>query len=139
LIRLRAAQADTARRGLATALRAHDVAGAQLAASRAALAHEAGVASGEPSHSLIGAYTAWLPGGQARIGRAQADQAVTEQSLATARSMLTEARMAVRACETMAESQSASRRKDALLREQIAVEDSIRRPAPVMAASSQTG
>jgi flagellar export protein FliJ len=139
LLRLRAAQADIARREVAAALRAHDVSGAQLASSRAALAHEARAASGAPGHELTGAYAAWLPVGQARFNLAQAGTAVTGQRLATARLTLTEARIAVRACETMAESHAAARRKNALLREQVALDDSIRRPAACTVMAAQNG
>jgi hypothetical protein len=139
LMRLRAAQADTARRDLACALRAHDVSAAQLAASRAALRREARAVPGDQAHPLIGAYAAWLPTGQARIDRAVADQAVADHGLTTARVMLTEARLAMRACESVAESQSVSCRKDRLMREQLALEDSLRRPAPRMAMAGATG
>ncbi len=130
LLRLRAVHADTARRDLALALRAQEVSGAALAASRAALRHEAREVGTDPDYQLTGAFAMWLPAAQTRVGRAQAEQAVTDHSLALARLGLADAQMALRACETVADGQAASRSKAAMRREQAVLEDSVRRAAP---------
>jgi hypothetical protein len=131
LMRLRTAQADTARRDLAAALRANDEAEAHIAASRAALHREAGAAPADAAHPLIAAFAAWLPAGQAEIRRIAAEQMLAEAALVSARNILSEARVAMRACESLADSLTASRRKDAQQRAQTTLEDVARRRASI--------
>jgi flagellar biosynthesis chaperone FliJ len=127
LLRLRAAQADAARRDLAIALRAREAAGAQTASAQHAVSREAKGAPRDPMHPLAGAYTTWLPSGQAAIARAR----VEEQALAVAaeqsRAALAQARMAVKACESLAEARAEVRRLEGLRREQVTLEDAARK------------
>lgn len=127
LLRLRAAEADAARRSLAKALHDKDLTTAQVEDAADALEAETRMAPRDLSHPLAGAFAAWLPAGHQAIARAQADNAATEAALATARNALTEARLAVRACETFAEVRKAATRAAALGREQVLLEDVSRR------------
>jgi flagellar export protein FliJ len=126
LLRLRAAEADAARRDLAAALRAHDAAGHHLAAARAAIAAEARLAPRDATHPLIGAYAAWLPSGQAVIQQTALAEAAAALALERSRTALAGARLAVRACENLADAQQAERRRAALAQEQLVLEDAVR-------------
>ncbi len=126
MLRLRAAEADAARRDLAAALRSHDSAARHLAGARGALAAEAREAPGDPAHPLAGAYASWLPSAQAAIQRAAAEQTARAAALELSRAALAEARIALRACESLAEAQRLARREVALKREQDVLEDAVR-------------
>jgi flagellar export protein FliJ len=128
LMRLRAAQENAARRDLAAALRDREAAGARTAAALAAIAREAKGAPREATHPLAGAYTAWLPAGQAAIARARAEEAARAAAADQARAVLTQARMAVKACETLAEARAETKRLAWLRREQATLEDATRKP-----------
>ena len=124
LARLRTAEADAARRDLVTALRAAETAASAVASAQAALSAEAGHA---PSDALSGAYAAWLPVGRAAVARARAEEATRAVAVHAARVTLAAARMALRACETLAEAQEAERRAAGLKAEQTMLEDVTRK------------
>jgi hypothetical protein len=128
LLRLRAAQADAARRDLAAALCAQEAAGAQTAAALHAISREAKAAPRDVTHPLAGAYTTWLPAGQAAIMRARSEEQARAAAAAAARAALAQARMAVKACETLAEARAETRRLEWLRHEQATLEDAIRKP-----------
>jgi hypothetical protein len=127
LARLRTAEADAARRDLATAMRAAEAAAAAVAGAQAALSHEARNAPADPTHALAGAYAAWLPAGRAAIARARAEEATRAVGVHAARVTLAAARMALRACENLAEAQAAERRAADIKSEQLMLEDVTRR------------
>ncbi len=123
LARLRAAEADAARRDLATALRAAETASAAVAGAHAAMAYEVRAAPAEPTHELAGAYATWLPGARAAIARARAEEATRAVTAEAARVGLAAARLALRACETLAEGQATERRAGRIKGEQVELED----------------
>ncbi len=125
--RLRAAESDAARRDLATALRAAEAANAAIAGAQAALNHETRAAPTDATNELAGSYAAWLPAGRAAVARARAEEATRAVAVEAARVSLAAARMALRACETLAEAQAGERRVAEVKAEQMKLEDSARR------------
>jgi flagellar export protein FliJ len=129
LLRLRAAEADAARRDMAAAMAAQDATMAREAQARAAVTREMRGAPRDAADPLIGAYAAWLPAGQAAIGRARNEAAAAVRAVDAARAALASARMAYRACESLADAQAEARRLDALKREQVTLDDAARNGA----------
>jgi flagellar export protein FliJ len=127
LLRLRAAQENAARRDLAAALRAQEAAGAQTAAARNTVSLEAKGAPRDATHPLAGAYTTWLPAGQAAIARARAEEQSRAAAAEQARAVLVQARLAVKACETLAETRAETARRDSRRRAQLLLEDAVRK------------
>ncbi len=91
------------------------------------MSHEARNAPADPTHALAGAYAAWLPAGRAAIARARAEEATRAVGVHAARVTLAAARMALRACETLAEAQAVERRAADIKAEQLMLEDVTRR------------
>jgi flagellar export protein FliJ len=127
LLRLRAIEADAARRAVAAALRAQGEAEARLAVAQHAISAEARIGVADAADPLAGAFARWLPAGQAAIRRAAMEEAAKRAALEVARGALTAARVSVRACETLQETQAALRREAVLKAEQLAIEESGRR------------
>jgi hypothetical protein len=123
LMRLRAAEADAARRDLAVALRAHDAAAEHLGAAVDRVHQEAAAAPSDPTHPLAPAFAIWLPQGAAAIQRARVEFASRSLALDLARGALAGARVAERACETLAEERAVERRAERLAAEQVLLED----------------
>ena len=128
LMRLRVAEADAARRNLADALRALENAASQVVSAREAVIHEGVCAPADAAHPLAGAYAAWLPAGEAAVADAHAIEAARQAGFEASRAALADARLAVRACEMLAQAQAAHRRAAGLKKAQIMIEDGARGP-----------
>jgi hypothetical protein len=125
-MRLRVAEADAARRILAEALRAVENATCQVISAKEAMIHEGVCAPADAAHPLAGAYAIWLPSGKAAVADAHAAEAASQAGFEASRAALADARLAVRACEMLAEAQAAHRRAEMLKGAQIVLEDGAR-------------
>ncbi len=124
LHRLRAAQADQARRDLAVALTAENQAAEARGNADSALRREAAEHPSDAAHPLAAAYAVWRPRGLATLHRAATACHDTSVQTVERRAALAENRAAARAVEVLEEARAAARRAALWRREQLAIEES---------------
>jgi flagellar biosynthesis chaperone FliJ len=112
LLRLRRLAADQARRDLAASLGAENRAAHASAEATANLARQAGASPRDAAHPLAGAFTAWLPSGQATASAAAHALQAATAAVNDCRDVLAQARAAERAVAHIQQTRkTAARRK----------------------------
>ncbi len=124
LHRVRAAQADQARRDLAAALAAENQAAEARGVAESTLRREAAEHPEDAAHPLAAAYAAWRPCGLATLQRAITACLETSVQTVERRAALAESRAGARAVEVLEEARAAARRAALWHREQLTIEES---------------
>ncbi len=133
VLRIRRVTVDEARRQVAAALMAQDIAEAVAEAADAAIGAEGEIAADlMADDSAVEAYAAWLPRGRARAEAARLACERAGSEVATARAALTVARAAAESADKLLERRRAAVAQDAARRAQADMDEvasRVREPA----------
>lgn len=123
LRRLRAIQADLARRDLASCLTGEAEWLARLLAAEAAVPVEGAIGGCDPADPLHGAFASWLPMAAEARQAALAGVREAREAVAGAREGVAQARAALEACDTVLARAREEVRAETMKREQVAMEE----------------